>query len=157
MSSDNFLTINGPHHYFCLVDSPLTLLVNTESPYQYMQGTGRDTYSLTPLGVVAAINLLCLTRADTCPLRSSTSPSPPFGFRFRKRNGRLFLIRLVTQILPFQLHNSFLFLFIILIIFRFRFVLLVLAILLLLMEKGFKFQPSNERINKQVSGAQNPW
>ena len=119
VSSDNFLTINGPHHYFCLVDSPLTLLVNTESPYQYMQGTGRDTYSLTPLGVVAAINLLCLTRADTCPLRSSTSPSPPFGFRFRKRNGRLFLIRLVIQNLPFQLHNSFLFLFIILIIFRF--------------------------------------
>jgi hypothetical protein len=142
-------------HTITFVDSPWTQY-RISIPI-YIQGTGRHSLTHSPLVVVAAINLLCLTRADTCPLRSSTSPSPPFGFRFRKRNGRLFLIRLVIQILPFQLHNSFLFLFIILIIFRFRFVLLVLAILLLLMEKGFKFQPSNERINKQVSGAQNPW
>ncbi|KAF9668909.1 hypothetical protein SADUNF_Sadunf14G0052500 [Salix dunnii] len=58
------------------VDSPLTLLGSKESPFQYIQGTGRHSRCLSlthtntefPLVVTAAINLPSLTRADTCPL-----------------------------------------------------------------------------------------
>jgi len=140
-------------HTITFVDSPLTQF-RISIPI-YIQGTGRHSLTHSPRVVVAAINLLSLTRADTCPLRSSTSPSRPFGFRFRKRNGRLFLIRLVTQILPFLLHNSFFVYYSN--HFSFSFCIVSPGNLTAINGKRIQISANQWRINKQVSGAENPW
>ncbi|KAJ6328557.1 hypothetical protein OIU77_010278 [Salix suchowensis] len=97
------------------VYSPLTLLVNEESPFLYIQGTGRHTQS--PV-LAVAIHLLSLTRAD----RLSSWII----------HQALFLPPLLVSVLGRGMENDFLS------------VMANPTALQQFMEYGFKFQPSDE-------------